>query len=223
MRCRARYLLAPSLALVLTGPALAQRPPSPDSSPAAPTQSPFAAPLYRTPEVTRSLNMTPAQINQLNAAIDRLQSRYRTDAQRLGSLSSDVRAQRTSQLQRSYNDDLLKATGGVLDRRQMNRYRQLELQSRGFDAFLDPTVQRQLNLTADQQRQLRTLATQTNRQLQALRPLTGEADQTQRQRAEIRARALGGVNDLLTPQQRQAWTGMIGQRFNFPPATQPRR
>ena len=220
MRFTAKFVLPHALALLLVGSAPAQRSVPPGAAQVTPQQS-FPAPLYRTPEVARTLDLTPSQIDRLNAAVDKLQDRYRTQYGRLRNLSAVERARTVDRLERDYRTDLNRSYSGVFNQKQMGRYRQLELQSRGFDAFLDPTVQRQLSLTAGQLRQLRTLAVQTDRQLRQLRPLPGQADQAQRQRAEIRAQALGSVNDLLTPQQRQVWTGLVGQRFNFPPATQP--
>src|SRR5438105_4510572 len=52
---------------------------------------------------------------------------------------------------------ILKGLSGVLDEKQMTRLRQIELQQRGTQAFLDATVQKDLNITPEQTANIKTI------------------------------------------------------------------
>src|SRR5205085_3611903 len=52
---------------------------------------------------------------------------------------------------------VLKALSGVLDEKQMTRLRQIELQQRGTQAFLDASVQKDLHITPEQTANIKTI------------------------------------------------------------------
>ena len=54
-------------------------------------------------------------------------------------------------------DAVLKAIGGVLSEKQFKRFKQIELQQRGSNAFSDAKVQEALKLTAEQKDKLSKL------------------------------------------------------------------
>jgi hypothetical protein len=125
----------------------------------------------------------------------------------------------TSNLTRSQDDFESDFDGTVdstfTDPAMRQRFNQLNLQHQGIGAFLHPQIQRQLNLTAQQRQQLRSLAGEWRNQLRALQ--TGQrsnltADQWNALRSQFNAR----LNTVLTPQQQQQWATMIGDVYNFP-------
>jgi hypothetical protein len=112
---------------------------------------------------------------------------------------------------------LLKALGGVLDEKQMTRLRQIELQQRGTQAFLDASLQKELKITPEQSGNIKTIL-----------------DDSVKERTEILAEAKGGgfqgaqekltaltkettekIQGVLTADQRRAYKGMLGEEFKL--------
>jgi hypothetical protein len=100
----------------------------------------------------------------------------------------------------------------------MNRFRQQELQRRGFGGFADPAVLARLNLNDNQVLQLNTLAQQYNTQLQGVYR-TGQTDPAlaTRQFELARKQSLDALTGILTPAQLRAWEQMTGQPFDLTP------
>jgi hypothetical protein len=176
-------------------------------------------PFFSDPQVQRELGLNQNQINQLNQAHENAFSGFQHGVAGLdASLTPDERALRMRQLQNQFDTDFSGNLGTTFtDPRMMQRFNQLNLQSQGFNAFLDPSIQQQLNLTAQQRAQLRQLANQWREQLRDLRT-TGRNSQTnQQQIKEMQAQFAQQVNNILNPQQQQQWTAIIGDRFDFRP------
>jgi len=110
----------------------------------------------------------------------------------------------------------------VSNRQPMSRWRQQELQRRGFGGFADPAVLARLNLNDNQVRQLNALAQQYNAQLQGIYKI-GQTDPTQaaRQSELARKQSLDALAGILTPAQLRAWEELTGQPFDLPPAFRP--
>jgi len=95
------------------------------------------------------------------------------------------------------------------------RYNQLNWQYQGVNAFSDPAIQQQLNLTPQQRQQFSQLQGQWQRDLRNLE--TGSrGNVTQQELQALRQRFATRVNSILTPAQQQQWTTAIGQPYEFP-------
>jgi hypothetical protein len=96
------------------------------------------------------------------------------------------------------------------------RFDQLNRQYMGLNAFNDPTLQRQLSLNPAQLGQLRQLSSQWRGQFQRLNQ-GANANISPDQWSQLTSQYWDQVNAILTPQQQQQWTQLIGDRYNFPP------
>jgi hypothetical protein len=229
---------AAAAALLIASAVSAQTPPpktppaSPGTTPATggkhtdpvfPTTTPgkssvtFPTDLFRMNEVSKSIEMTDRQINQLNLMTEKLQTRYREQFERLASLPVQDQTDRRLLLSREYVNAWLSGATGVLNDRQLTRYQQLQTQFGGFVSLTDPVVQKALNLTDTQIAALQENVTWSNQQLAAIRE----------QAAIDQARALQmfsaynqasqeRFNRLLTADQQRAWAQMTGEPFPFP-------
>jgi len=180
--------------------------------PAAPSVPPgFTTPLYRVPSVAQELALSAQQLEVLNRITTQLQGRYSPRLNAFTNLSAAERAARTQELINEYNAQWDRLAADVLNTRQMTRYNQLALQSRGLQAFGDTSVQSRLNLTAQQRQQLQALlarATQQANQFQQTRWNNADvaahlADIYQRQWWQT-------ANGILQPSQRTLWATMTG-------------
>lgn len=184
----------------------------------APSAQPgFTTPLYRNANVARTLGLSPQQVQLLNEATTRLQSTYGSRLGQFGTLSQADRAARTQELMGQYNAQWNQAAANVLNERQLTRYGQLDLQSRGLEAFNDATVQQRLNLTAPQRQQLQNLRTSAAQQAQQYMQVRWQNSDVAAHLADIYQRQWSDTaNGILQPSQRTLWSEMTGQTGTTP-------
>jgi hypothetical protein len=178
----------------------------------------FPMQIYRMDNVSRTLNLTPDQVNRLNQISQQLQTRYQNDINNLRTLDEQARQQRWMELQQQYNTNWMNDARTIFNDQQLNRYRQLELQYNNFNSFTVPDVRTRLNLTDDQIRRLQEAQAWSRSQLQTIerQGMTNRDDATrawQNYWTEVQTR----TNQILTPQQQQLWRGMTGDPFTFQP------
>jgi hypothetical protein len=176
-------------------------------------------PLFRMDGVPQHLNLTPEQINRLNTLMDHLQQQFQPEIDRLNQLGEKHRATRLQELLSNFNTEAMKAAGSVLNDGQKNRLRQLELQQLGLHGLLTPDVQKQLNLTQEQQRILREAIQEEQQDRQQMmhrvqgQAMTQAAQRMHQARQKANQNMLG---QMLTPQQMQLLRDLLGQPFTFP-------
>jgi len=207
----------------------AQARPGQTGAPAQST-SPFPNSLYQMSDVSRALNLTPDQVNRLNQTSEQLQSRYRDQYNQLNSLNANERAAKMAELNRSYYADWTKGTSNIFNDTQASRYQQLQLQYGGFNSLSDPNVQRQLNLTQDQMKNLSQLNDWSSQQMAEInRQAATDRDRGMQLYRDYQTQYQDRFNRFLTPEQQRTWGTMTGQPFSFQPSftnttgTQPRR
>jgi len=177
-------------------------------------------PWFSNPEVREQLQLNEQQYNQLNQAYTQAWNRYNQGWTQLGAnLTPEQRAQQEAQLRANFERDFNPAVSAVfVDPAARQRYNQLYLQYQGYGAFQDPYVQKQLNLTPQQQQQFNQFANDWNRQYStwvttypANRERVGKAFREARRDARHR------ITTVLTPAQQTTWTNMTGQTYEFHP------
>ncbi len=179
--------------------------------------SPFGTPLYQMNDVSRSLKLQDAQNTRLTELGQRLEDRYQRDAQGLDRLNERERATRANELQSQYRADWLKGAQGIFDERQLSRYQQLQYQYGGFNSLSDADVQRRLNLTAEQQAQLKASLEWNSTQLQGIdRAATSDREKASQLYTDYWKARGDRFNKFLTADQQKAWAQLTGDPFAFP-------
>jgi hypothetical protein len=172
--------------------------------------------------VRRQLNLNDNQFNALNRAYLDAFGRYNRN---VTGLSNNLTLQQR-QLQMEafanqfYNDFGTTLDGTFTDPRYRTRYDQLNWQIMGFNAFNNPRIQRQFNLTPQQMVQIRQLAAVWREQLNRMRRQDGNASINNidpQQWVALNNQYWDQLNAILTPEQQQMWTQLTGQRYNFAP------
>ncbi len=178
-------------------------------------------PFFTDPGVRQQLNLNDTQFNSLNKAHQNAYIRYNQAINNLNpNLTPEQRMLQMQQFQAQFNQDLTGTVNSTLTNPQVvSRFNQLNRQFMGFNAFNDPTVRRQLNLTPEQVRQLRTLSNNWRQQLQQFRRGAGNDLQTvdQSQWNQLQQQYAAQLNGVLTPEQQQLWAQQTGQPHMFSP------
>jgi hypothetical protein len=125
------------------------------------------------------------------------------------------------QLQAQFNQQFGQTVDTTFtDPRLRTRFDQLNRQFQPFAALNDATVSQQLQITPQQQRQIRMLGSRWRQQMQRLRRAGSSAanDPTRadQQFAAMQLQYQQQMQQILTPEQLQAWNQMIGPQHNFP-------
>jgi type III secretory pathway component EscR len=215
--------------LTLTGSVSAQAPlPKPTQPQTGQAQvqqtNRFPPALYQMNDVSKSMNLTAEQIGNLNKITEQTQAQYRDNYNKLNSLNDAERFTRTQELHRQYANDWNKGARDIFNDNQRSRYQQYNYQYGGFNSLYAPEVQKSLNLTERQMKDLRDQSAWNDQQLQDINR-TGSVNATKgaemyrdywKQRHER-------FNTFLTPDQQKVWGGMIGEPYTFQPAFVPGR
>jgi hypothetical protein len=176
-------------------------------------------PWFGDPSVRQQLNLNDDQFNRLNQSYLDNFNRFDQSRGQLGNeLNEQQRAQRMRELEGSFRQGFSSSLNDVFTSpQQRQRFEQLELQHRGLGALSDPTMQQRLNLTPDQRRQIQDLATQWNTEMGRLgNSARTDTDATTRNFNTMRLQMSQRINSILNDQQRQVWSQMVGEPFDFP-------
>lgn len=155
--------------------------------------------------VQEELGVTPDQQHRLQE----LFRRDREAAGRLGSLSADERQHRIRQL----IEDDEKAISDVLKPEQQRRLGQISLQLYGAQAFADPGIGKELNLTPEERGRAIAVLEETGKRMDDLRPGSADEDAIRRQTRELDQRAADRIVAMLNPDQQARWKQMVGRPF----------
>lgn len=174
--------------------------------------------------VSKSLNLTQDQITNLNKVTDQTQAQYRDNYNKLKTLDQNDREARTRELNRQYYGDWNKGASSILNATQMNRYQQLNYQYGGFNTFHDPAIQKQLNLTPDQIKNLNEHSNWSNQQLQEINGIgTNDPTKGTQLYQDYWKQHQERLGNYLTSDQQRAWQKMTGEPYEFQPNFTPKR
>jgi hypothetical protein len=177
-------------------------------------------PFFSDPGVQQQLRLNQNQFNTLNRAYLDAYGRYNRG---VTGLSNNLTAQQRQAQLEAYTNQFYNDFGRSLDTtftdpRMRTRYDQLNRQHMGFSAFNNPAFQRQLNLTPQQTAQIRQLAAVWRQQLQQLRGQDStNVSINPQQWTTMYNQYWDQMNRVLTPEQKQSWAQMTGERYNFSP------
>ncbi len=172
--------------------------------------------MLRIPAVQKELNLTPAQIAQLDAKEQDVQTQQRALFQGgFANLTPEERQQRMDKMQDLQDT----AVADIL----LARYKQLELQQQGPVAITRKSVADQLKLTDDQQKQVAAAQTQSQADMRAamqgvdFQNLSDDDRKTLMTKMQDARKAEGDkILAILTDAQKAQWKDMQGTPFTFP-------
>jgi len=179
-------------------------------------------PWFSNQGVQKQLNLNNEQLGQLNKAYGQAWGSYQKGLSQLGNdtnLSATDRAQRMRDLEANFHKSFSSGINdSITDPAARQRFNQLSWQYRGYGAFSDPMVQQKLNLTAEQRQKLNEYQQDWTTRMNELNPtFSKDATAGGKRFSEMQKQADERINSVLTPEQRQTWQQMIGERYNFEP------
>lgn len=111
-------------------------------------------------------------------------------------------------------DAVFSALKKVLKNDQVTRLRQIMLQMKGTQAYLDPAVQKELSLTDRQVNNIKTIMEDSRKEMADMFKGGGGRDAFKKI-AELRQETTEKINGVLTADQRRAYKQMLGEEFKM--------
>lgn len=114
--------------------------------------------------------------------------------------------------------EVLVAISKVLTDKQFKRFKQLDLQKQGNNAFKDAGVQKQLKVNEDQKKSIATILEDSGKEVADLFKGGGKGGFGKGSTEKIdgiRKEAKEKIYNVLTKEQRKSWREMIGEEFKF--------
>ncbi len=146
------------------------------------------------------------------AAVTKITDKYKDDIAAAGQ-DRDKRAE----LVKNENADLEKALPDILKADQLKRFKQLEVQAAGLQAFSKDDVVTALKLTDDQKTAIKATTDGLQKDMQDLFANAGTGTRPDFTKiAGMRKDALDKVVNGLTDDQKKTWKDLTGDTFEFP-------
>lgn len=177
-------------------------------------------PWFNNSGIRQELDWSNTQFQQMNQNYGQIWDRYSRQLQNpYGDLSDVQRMQRQQDLYGAFNNDFAEARNGIFtDSGAKRRYDQMYLQYRGYGAFNDPSVIRDLNLSPEQRQRFNQLDREWNNNMSVLhREYQIDPNLAQRQFNIARTQYLQDLQQNLTPQQQLNWKTLSGRPYTFTP------
>jgi hypothetical protein len=178
--------------------------------------------LLLSTDVQTRLNLTRDQAQQCEGLVGECKAQIREAYNSLQNIPVEQRERRWGELTAELNRQTGRRIFEILNRPdQKERFLEILLQQRPVDAFGRPDVQQALGIDRDPSLQTKIqdiLRTWNERRLALLQSSRRDPEGTRRSLDEEHNRAMLAIQNLLSPNQRGWWTGMLGEPFHFDPA-----
>lgn len=177
------------------------------------------SPWFSNPTIRQQLQLNDEQFNKLNNAYTQSYTRYNQGLTGLDSkLNESQRAQRLQELHQGFNNEFYKSADGLFGNdTSRQRFNQMDWQYRGYGAFNDPNIQKQLNLTDEQRQRLSRYSDEWNNQMGTWRrDYTTDREGTATRFRDARRESQNRINSVLNPEQRRMWSDMVGKPVDLP-------
>lgn len=166
--------------------------------------------LLRRPDVQMELKVTDDQKKQLMEAGEK----FRASGQELREKLQNASMEERMKLLAERTAEETRVLGGILNKDQQTRLRQLVLQQQGLTAAAQPDVADELKLTDDQKTKVREIVAGHLRSVRELFQGGANADAREKFLALTRETS-GKVEAILTGEQKTRWKEMQGAEFKF--------
>jgi O6-methylguanine-DNA--protein-cysteine methyltransferase len=134
-------------------------------------------------------------------------------------LSQEDRREKMPAIMEEVNESAMKSAGEFLKAEQVERLKQISLQTQGIRAFGDPEVAKKLNLTDTQKSDIQTISQEVMEELRGVPFGQDQSDEERaannKKRAEINKGALEKVAGKLNDEQQKTWKTLIGSPFKL--------
>jgi Spy/CpxP family protein refolding chaperone len=207
MRGLCKVSLALGLALLVAGPAMAQRGPG--------GRGGGIGMLLRNKSVQEELKLDKDQVDKLTAAFEKFREDNKDDFAKLGRDSNASREEREAAMKK-IGEGSRKVAADVLKPEQMKRLKQIQVQQEGVRAFANPEVEKDLKLTDKQKDELKTIAEDLQKQQREIfQNAGGNREEARKKMTDLRKEKMDAALKVLTDEQKKTYKELTGAHFEI--------
>lgn len=172
--------------------------------------------LLMNPDVQKELKLSEEQITKAKEVTTTVRDKFKDDFAKLKDTPQEERREKFQKLSKSIAAETEKGLKDVLNADQQKRFKQLELQARGGDAFNDEDVQKSLKLTDEQKEKIKTINEDTGKEMrEVFKNAQGNVAEAMAKISTLRKDSLEKVTATLKDEQKKAWKELTGEPFEF--------
>jgi len=215
MRLFVQTTLVLGLSLLLAGSAFGQRGQGRGQG-RGPGGGGGVAGLLQNESVQKELKIDGPEAEKLKTAIQKVQDQHKDDFAKVREITDQSeRRQKGQELSKTVSDETLKAVSDILSADQLKRFKQIELQQAGIQAFSQADVQKSLKLTDEQKEAIKTITDDAAKQRRDLTQGGGRGQGNAEKLTAIRKESLERVQKLLNADQKKSWKELTGDTFTI--------
>jgi hypothetical protein len=220
MRSLLRITLTIGVVALLTVPALAQRQRQPGGGFGQRGGGGFGT-LLTNESVQKELKIEKDTADKLKEAVTKVTDAHKDETAKIRELPQAERPAKQQELNKTINEETLKAVSDILKPEQVTRLKQIELQQANTRAFSRPDVQKALSLEDVQIEKIKTINDDSQKAMRDLRPAGGggkpaKPDPAVTEKiATLRKETAEKIQGVLTDDQKKTWKTMIGDSFTL--------
>src|SRR5262249_44027494 len=206
MRTMVRTLLGLGLVALLASPAAAQ-------GRGGRMMGGNLAFLINNESVQKELKLDDKQVDKAKDLAEKSREEMQEKFQGFQDLSPEERRTKGQEIMRELNASFLKAAGEFLKPEQITRLKQISYQQRGATAFLDPEVQKKLNLSDSQKSQIQALIQESFSQMPSREEFQDDREAAMKKMRELNKKILAESEKKLNDEQQKTWKELLGSPF----------
>jgi hypothetical protein len=170
--------------------------------------------------VQKELNLTEDQVAKVKERATKMMEEGRERFAGLRELGEEERREKMQAIMKETEAANKKFVEEVLQPEQQKRFKQIEIQTGGLQAFARPDVQSAMKFSDEQKDQLKTITEDVNKERRELFQGGGFGDrekmaENMKKMEAINKEAMDKVKGLLTADQKKAWEELTGKPFKL--------
>ena len=206
MRTMVRTLLGLGLVALLASPAAAQ-------GRGGRMMGGNLAFLITNQSVQQELKLDDKQVDKAKDLAEKSREEMQEKFQGFQDLSPEERRTKGQEIMRELNASILKSAGEFLKPEQITRLKQISYQQRGATTFLDPEVQKKLNLSDSQKSQIQALIQESFSQMPSREEFQDDREAAMKKMRELTQKVLAESEKKLNDEQQKSWKELLGSPF----------
>src|SRR5262249_6799619 len=155
--------------------------------------------LLMNKSVQEELKLDEDQVKKIGKVVEEVMAKHQGEFAGLRDLEPEQRREKMQEVTKKVSEDAQKHLTGILKPEQEKRFKQIELQLRGIEAFMDPEVQTALKLADDQKEKIKTIGDDARKEMRTMFQGGGFGDpETRKKIAAFRKETLAKAEAVLT-------------------------
>jgi hypothetical protein len=188
--------------------------------------------LLQNKSVQEELKLDKDQIDKITDALKKFRDEHKDEYDKASFRNQDTKPEEKAEINKKLAEGSTKVVSDLIKPDQMKRVQQIAKQQLGVGVFNDADAQKTLKLTDDQQKDLKALAEDTQKDVREIMQGARDAFGDQAKMAELRkktaaitADAMDKATKMLKDDQKAALKEMLGEKFEikFDPPRRPQQ